>query len=46
MITYVANINLLTMATKYLFVDNGSNWETIETVSKGFPQLDVVPSLA
>jgi hypothetical protein len=29
-----------------LFVDDGSNWEAVETISEGLPQLDVVPSLA
>ena len=34
------------MHAQDLFIDDGSNWEAIETISESFPQLDVVPSLA
>lgn len=34
------------MHSKYLLVNDGSNWETIETIGEGLPQLDIVTSLA
>ena len=34
------------MTTEYLFVHNGGNWETVETVSKCFPQFDIKSSFA
>jgi len=34
------------MATENLFIDNGCYREAVETVCKGLPELDVVPSLA
>jgi len=34
------------MTAKYLFVHNGCYWEAIETVSKCFPQLDIITSFA
>ena len=29
-----------------LLVDDGGDWQTVETIGKCFPQLDVVPPLA
>jgi hypothetical protein len=34
------------MHAKDLLVDDGSNWQAIEAVSEGLPQLDVVAALA
>lgn len=34
------------MHTKDLFIDNGSDRETIKAIGKGLPELDVVSSLA
>lgn len=34
------------MHGKDLFVNDGCNWQTVEAVGEGFPQLDVVPTLA
>lgn len=34
------------MHCEYFFIDNGCNWQAVEAVCKGFPQLDIVPSLA
>jgi len=32
--------------SEYLFVDDGCDGQTVETVRKRLPQLDIVPSLA
>jgi hypothetical protein len=29
-----------------LLVNDGSNWQAVKAISKGLPQLDIVPSLA
>lgn len=29
-----------------LFVNNGGNWQAVEAIGKGLPQLDVVPAFA
>nr|CAD7589602.1 unnamed protein product [Timema genevievae] len=34
------------MATKYLLINYGCDWKTIEAVGKCLPELDVVPALA
>lgn len=34
------------MHAEYLFVNDGCNWKTVETVSEGLPKFDVVSSLA
>ena len=34
------------MAAENLFVDDGGDRETIETISKSFPQFDIKPSFA
>jgi hypothetical protein len=34
------------MHTEDFLINDGSNWEAVETISEGFPQLDVIPSLA
>ena len=34
------------MHTEDLLVNDSGNWQTVETVSKGFPQPDVISSLA
>ena len=34
------------MHTENLFVDNGRNGQTVETIREGFPQFDVVASFA
>lgn len=31
---------------KDLLVDDSSNWQAIEAISKGLPKLDIIPSLA
>ena len=34
------------MHSEDLFVDDGSNWQAIEAVGEGLPQLDIISSLA
>jgi hypothetical protein len=34
------------MHTEDFLINDGSNWEAVETISEGLPQLDVIPSLA
>ena len=34
------------MHCENLLVNDGCNWETIEAVREGLPQLDIVPALA
>ena len=34
------------MHTEDLLVNDSGDWQTVETVSKGLPQLDVISSLA
>ena len=33
------------MTTEYLVIHYCSNWQAVETVCKGFPNLDIVPPL-
>jgi hypothetical protein len=35
-----------TMHGEDLFIDDGSDWQTVEAVGESLPQLDVVPSFA
>jgi hypothetical protein len=30
------------MATEYLFINDGRNWQTVEAISECFPQFDVI----
>ena len=34
------------MHCEYLLVDNGCDWQAIEAIGEGFPQFDIVTSLA
>ena len=34
------------MHSEDLFIDDGSNWQTVETICESFPQFDVVPSFS
>ena len=34
------------MHCKDFLVDDGSDWQAVEAISEGLPQLDIVPSLA
>jgi len=34
------------MHTKYFFINNGSNRQAVKTISKCFPEFNIIPSLA